>query len=241
MNRNGHFGLYPEAMTRGIVRRRSGSQILHIGSNMKLSAARWRLTKGATLSSDRPQELLGSPATTMRALAKLQTAHLEVDMCEQALKDAHLAQLQEAVRRHHLRLRLLRPHQTHASRVPRFSQWCLAASLWRMQTGKPVIIQWACRQNRGVETLVAPGREWLQTLPAVCLLPMLLVGLLQQDLLPVGLLMMSSCHHRVQRTAQPSKERHYLASEAPLTICLQTGMLWQGSNPCHRLRSHRQM
>jgi len=179
----------------------------------------------------------------MRASAKLETAHLqEVDVREQAPKDMHLVQLREAVRRHHLRRRLLRAHQMRASRVPPFSQWSLAASLLRTQTGS----QGACRENRGVETLIALGREWLQTLLVVCLLPIQLVrlvGLFPQDPLPVGLLVMSSCHHRVQRTAQPMMERHCLASEAPLTICLQTGMLWLGraSNPCHRLRSHRQM
>lgn len=109
MNKNGHFRVIVRhcwPSTLGIVRHRSEQITGQIGSNMKLSAATWRLTKGGPLSSERRRKLLGSPPprATMRALAKLQTAHSEEvdDECEQALKDLHLAQLQEAARRHHL-------------------------------------------------------------------------------------------------------------------------------------------
>lgn len=217
-----------------------------IGCTMKLTSGRWRLTEGATLRSDRPhitmmralrsdrpQQLLVSPASMMRALGHFQTAHSEeVDVHEQALKDTHLHHPQEAAHRHHLRSL---PLQTCASHVPQFSRWSLAVSRW-MQTDESTMFQEACQGSRHVETLAAPGQVWyLQTAPAVCLLAMLPVALLQQGRLPVGRLMTHICHRRVRRIAQ-----QVMASEAPWTILLQTGSPWQGraSKSCRRLQSH---
>jgi len=225
-----------------------------IGCNMKLTGGRWKSTEGTTLCSDTtmmramrsdtpqqllvsrsdmPQQLVVSPATMMRALRHFQTAHSEeVDVHEQALKDAHLHQPQEAAHRHHLRSL---PLQTCASHAPQFSRWSLAVSPW-MQTGESTRFREVSQGSRRVETLAAPGQVWyLQTAPVVCLLAMLPAALLQQGRLPVGRLMTPICHRRVRRMSQQVR-----ASEAPWTTLLQTGSPWQGraSKSCRHLQSH---